>query len=246
MKQKFPEFLKHDHSPHAINERLRSEGKKNFLRDFVYGAIDGTVTTFAIVAGVKGAELSHATILIMGLSNIVADGFSMAAGNYLGSKVENDHMALLKDYETSQTFIDPEGEKEEIRQIFREKGFEGDLLEKVVDVVVSDREQWVKMMLTEEYGVDLRPKSPMMAGLVTFLAFILFGSVPLLPFVLNLDDAFYYSTFGAAISFFILGALKSLWSLKSKFVSGLETFIIGGAAASVAYFIGDFLKNLGV
>ena len=246
MKKKIPHFLKHDHTPEAINQRLNTPQGQHFMRDFVYGAIDGTVTTFAVVAGVKGAELPHAIILILGLSNIVADGFSMAAGNYLGSKVDNDHKDLLLKYENEAITHNPEGEKEEIRQIFREKGFTGDLLRKAVDVVVSDRGQWLKMMMSEEYGIDARSKSPVKAALVTFGAFILFGLIPLLPFMTRLHDPFLYSCFGAAGSFFLLGALKSKWSLTNKFISGLETLIIGSVAASVAYFIGDFLKSLGL
>lgn len=246
MKKKIPHFLIHDHTPEAINNRLNAPQEQHYMRDFVYGAIDGTVTTFAVVAGVKGAELPHTIILILGLSNIVADGFSMAAGNYLGSKVDNDQKALLLRYESDQINHNPEGEKEEVRQIFREKGFEGDLLRKAVDVVVSDRGQWLKMMMSEEYGIDARSKSPVKAALVTFGAFILFGSIPLLPFMTISDDPFFYSCFGAAGSFFILGALKSKWSLKNKFMSGLETLVIGSIAASVAFFIGDFLKSLGL
>lgn len=80
----------HDHSAEAIRARLEDGAKASYLRDWVYGGIDGAVTTFAIVCGVVGANFSTSVILVLGAANIVADGFSMAASNYTGSKAEND------------------------------------------------------------------------------------------------------------------------------------------------------------
>ena len=80
----------HDHSTEAIRERLESGNEASYLRDWIYGGIDGAVTTFAIVSGVIGADLSTKVILILGAANIVADGFSMAASNYTGTKAENE------------------------------------------------------------------------------------------------------------------------------------------------------------
>ena len=74
----------HKHTPEAIESRLSAGPQSSYLRDWVYGGMDGTVTTFAVVSGVVGAELPTTVILILGLANLVADGFSMAAGNYSG------------------------------------------------------------------------------------------------------------------------------------------------------------------
>src|SRR5256885_14766091 len=81
--------LEHDHSPEAIRKRLADGPRHNYLRDWIYGGIDGSVTTFAVVTGVTGSGLSTLVILIMGFANLVADGFSMAASNYLGTKAEH-------------------------------------------------------------------------------------------------------------------------------------------------------------
>lgn len=244
MTRKFPRFLYHQHTPESIKERISQNEGKASIRDFIYGAIDGIVTTFAIVAGVKGANLSEATILILGFSNIVADGFSMAASNYLGTKAEQDERKLLWEYESTQIDKEPEGEEEEIRQIFIAKGFKGELLDNAVKLVVEDRHQWVEMMLAEEYGLSSNVRSPIRAAGMTFFAFMLFGLIPLIPYLLDIKNDFFVTTIFTGIAFYILGSLKSLWSLESSWMSGIKTLFIGSLAASFAYFIGVFLKDI--
>lgn len=244
MKKKYPKYLIHEHTPESIRLRLEQKPRKASVRDFVYGAIDGTVTTFSIVAGVKGADLSTATILILGISNILADGFSMAASNYLGSKAEFDEKTLVKEFERGQIVTNPTGEAEEIRQIFKSKGFEGELLEKAVEMVVKDRDQWLKTMMMEEYGFSLENRSPLLSGAMTFIAFLLFGMVPLLSYIFRMKEAFSFAAVFTGIAFFILGALKSIWSLDHAWPSGLKTFVIGSLAASFAYIVGALLKDL--
>jgi vacuolar iron transporter family protein len=244
MSKKFPKYLIHDHHPHSIKERLSRSTKKSMVRDFVYGAIDGTVTTFAIVAGVKGADLSLATILILGASNVFADGFSMAAGNYLGIKAEQDQRDVVLEFERNQIKDHPEGEIAEIREIFRAKGFEGELLEKAVTLLTQDQELWLKTMMQEEHGMDAQEVSPLKSGLVTFFAFLLFGAIPLLPFIFKFENSFQGAVILTACAFFLLGSLKSFWSLEKFWVSGLKTLFIGSVAAAISYYVGDFLKQV--
>src|SRR5512145_1503669 len=91
--------MEHDHSPDAIRRRLESGPQHNYLRDWIYGGIDGAVTTLAVVTGVAGAQLSSWIILAMGFANLFADGFSMAASNYLGTKAEHDDWQRLEQIE---------------------------------------------------------------------------------------------------------------------------------------------------
>ena len=76
------------HTPEAVRERLLAAPRHSYLRDFVYGSVDGAVTTFAIVSGVAGAGLPGRVVIILGLANVAADGFSMAASNFLGTRAE--------------------------------------------------------------------------------------------------------------------------------------------------------------
>lgn len=238
MKRKFPDSLFHSHSPDIIRHRLTKQRKNSLIRDFVYGSIDGAVTTFSIVAGVKGAGLSTMTILILGFSNILSDGFSMAASNYLGTKADRDEKKMIEEFEHKQIDIHPEGEVEEVREIFKLKGFEGELLNQAVDVVVSNRKEWVRTMLLEEYGFSMDTTSPIVAGAMTFIAFLLFGMIPLLPYVLKAQNAFVWATVLTGLSFFLLGTLKSKWSMERAWLSGIKTFVLGAVAASLAYGVG--------
>ena len=101
--------LEHDHSEDGIRVRLAEENRPNYVRDWVYGGIDGAVTTFAIVAGVVGAALSAKVILILGLANLIADGFSMAASNYSGTKTEVDDLERLREIERRHIALVPGG-----------------------------------------------------------------------------------------------------------------------------------------
>jgi vacuolar iron transporter family protein len=236
--------MEHDHSPEAISRRLAGRPRQNYLRDWVYGGIDGAVTTFAVVAGVVGAGLSAQTVLILGAANLLADGFSMAASNYSGTKTERDDKDRLRAVEERHIDIIPEGELEEVRQIFRAKGFQGSRLENVVEVITADRQRWVDTMLTEEYGLPATLRSPLKAAASTFLAFLICGFVPLLPFVVNLPAPVYLSTASTAAVFFAIGSLKSLWSLMAWWRSGLETLTIGMFAAALAFGAGMIVERL--
>ncbi|MAW85824.1 MAG: hypothetical protein CMJ42_04750 [Phyllobacteriaceae bacterium] len=236
--------LEHSHESKAIAARLADGTRPSYLRDFVYGGIDGSVTTFAIVAGVEGASLSSGIVLILGLANLLADGFSMAAGNYSGTKTVVDDIDRVREIEKKHIRLEPEGEREEVRQILASKGLSGDTLEQAVAAVTADRETWIRIMLTEEYGLPSVRPSPRMAAVVTFLAFLICGAVPLLPFAIGLADAFMVSVVMTGMVFIVIGAAKSRWSLAPWWRSALETFLIGAAASSLAYVVGMLLQGL--
>src|SRR6476620_10908587 len=136
--------MEHEHSVEAIKERLASGPPQNYLRDWIYGGIDGAVTTLAVVSGVAGAQLSPWIILALGFANLFADGFSMAASNYLGTKAEHDDLHRLEAVEYRHIDTFPEGEKEEVREIFRQKGFTGEDLPRIVQLITADRRRWVR------------------------------------------------------------------------------------------------------
>jgi vacuolar iron transporter family protein len=234
----------HDHSADAIEARLADGPKVNYLRDWVYGGIDGAVTTFAIVAGAVGADLSTRVVLILGIANLLADGFSMAAANFSGTRTEIEDYDRLKQMEERHIQLFPEGERQEIRQIYRNKGFKGSNLEALVALITSRQEPWVDTMLTEEHGLALVKRSPVKAALSTFAAFVICGAVPLISFVLGLPDAAVIATALTALVFFGIGSVKSLWSTYSWWRSGTETLVIGMAAALLAFLVGRLLEAI--
>jgi VIT1/CCC1 family predicted Fe2+/Mn2+ transporter len=236
--------MEHDHSPEAIRERLSDGPGHNYLRDWIYGGIDGSVTTFAVVTGVAGAQLSTWVILALGFANLFADGFSMAASNFLGTKAEHDDWRRLEEIENRHIDLAPEGEREEVRQIFAQKGFEGSDLERVVVLMTANRERWVKTMLTHEYGLPHEVRSPWIAALTTFGAFLTCGLVPLLPYLFSTEHSLNLSLIMTGTVFFVIGSLKSKWSTSSWWRSGLTTLLVGAIAAALAYVAGVTLKRL--
>ena len=242
--------LEHSHEPAEIAARLQETTQHSYLSDFVYGAIDGTVTTFAVVSGVAGAALPAEVIVILGLANLVGDGFSMAASNYLGTRTDRQLLEKARRMERRHIRLDPEGEREEIRQIYASKGFSGERLDDVVDTITSDEEQWINTMLTDEPGLQLTTPSSFKAAATTFVAFILIGLIPLLSFVLqlvtpiSLQSAYAWSAALTAIAFFLVGAAKSVFVEQKWYASGLETLVVGGTAAGLAYVVGAWLRQI--
>ncbi|HMK78933.1 MAG TPA: VIT1/CCC1 transporter family protein [Xanthobacteraceae bacterium] len=232
--------LELDHTREAIRLRFARGHRVNYLRDFIYGAIDGAVTTFAIVAGVAGARLPAVVVLLLGSANLVADGFAMAASNYSGTKAERDDYKRVLDLEHRHIELVPDGEREEIRQIFAAKGFIGGDLERIVDLISGDPMLWAKTMAVEEYGLAPTQRSPALAALGTFVAFMLCGIVPLVSYL----AAGGFATCVAATSatFFCVGAIKSRWSPSPWWQSGLETLLVGMSAAAIAFAIGYGLR----
>lgn len=239
-----------EHSPDAVRERIANPPSPSYLRDFIYGAIDGAVTTFAIVAGAAGASLGDSVVLIMGLANLFADGFSMAISNYLGIFAERDERKLARETEELHVRETPEGERNEVREIYRAKGFEGEDLERVVAVITSDEDRWIDTMMKEELGYGTDIESPGKAAFATFSAFVLIGILPLIPFLLNLlsEDfirhPFLVSGILTGLGFFGVGVVKAQVVSQAWWKGGFQTFALGGSAAGVAYLIGSLLQGV--
>jgi vacuolar iron transporter family protein len=163
--------------------------KDKYFPDLIFGGIDGIITTFAVVAGVVGANLSSIIIFILGISNLFADGFSMAVSNYLATKSGNqiDHVNF---------------------------------------------------------------KKPLRSAYTTFFAFIIFGSIPLIPYViekifnLNNFNSFNYSFIITILTFAVLGILKAEATKRDCFKSVMETVLIGVGASVIAFLIGDLLSSV--
>ncbi|QHT71295.1 hypothetical protein GXP67_33895 [Rhodocytophaga rosea] len=239
------------HTQESIRKRLQNNAAHSYLKDLVYGAVDGTVTTFAVVSGVAGAQLSPSIIIIMGLANLLADGFSMAVSNYLGTRTENELLEKTRAEELRQIRLYPEGEKEEIRQIFAGKGFTGEHLEKAVDIITANPSLWTNTMLQEEHNLSLYGATAWKAALATFIAFVLIGIIPVFPFLWNwgfgenFRQPFVWSSILTGFAFFGIGSVKSRFVGKTWYSSGLETLLLGGGAAVLAYLVGILLKGIG-
>jgi len=232
----------HGHTPSEISQRLSSGAEGAYLKDMIYGGVDGAITTFAIVAGVEGAGLPHAVIVALGIANILADGFSMAASNYSGTKAELDDRKRIIKIEERHIQHHRDGELEELRQILELRGLSGDVLDQATDEISQNKEKWIALMLTDEYGLTKDEPHPQKAALATFGAFLVAGSVPLIPFILGVPNAFQISVVATLLTFFLIGTGKSRWSLSRWWWSGAETLFIGALAALIAYSVGGLFN----
>lgn len=222
---------------------------EDYLGEFVYGGIDGCVTTFAVVSGSVGAGLDSSVIIILGFANLFADGFSMSVGAYLASKSETEKFKKHKAIEYWEVDNMPEAEREEIRLIYEEKGFEGKMLDEIVDVITADKDRWVNEMMRNELEMIEEQRSAWWIGTMTFVSFLAVGLIPLVVYLIDYlrplnIDLFLWSSILTAGGFSFIGALKSYVTQSSVLRSLLETLVLGVIAAAVAYFVGDFLEQI--
>ncbi|GMQ29324.1 VIT1/CCC1 transporter family protein [Algoriphagus confluentis] len=221
---------------------------QEYLREFVYGGIDGAVTTFAVVAGGYGANLDPGILIILGFANLLADGFSMSVGAYLSAKSERDNFDKHEKIEYWEIENLPEIEREEVAEIYREKGFKGELLDKIVDHICADKDLWVAEMMKDELGMMKETKSPFKIGLATLISFILVGFIPLMVYLWNFFfpmeiNTFFWTSVLTGLAFLIVGWLKGIVNQTSTLRSILETVGLGLLAAVVAYYVGDVLES---
>ena len=233
---------------HGRNTFLGKQQK--YLGEFVYGGIDGSVTTFAVVAGAAGAHLEPSIVIILGLANLIADGFSMSVGSYLSKKTENEQYRKHRNIELWEIDQWPEREREEIRTIYKEKGFTGDLLEQIVAHIATDKEKWADEMMLGEHQMIPEQKSPLMMGLVTFISFFLIGFIPLAAYVWHFIQSaphpvnlLQIASLLTLFAFVGIGYLKSYVAQTNKWRSIIETVLLGAVAASLAYFAGSLLEG---
>ena len=217
------------------------------IQQIVYGGNDGIITTFAIVAGTVGADLPSGVIIVLGVANLLADGCSMAAGAYLSSKSEIDQYDRLLREEREEVRRHPELEREEIAIAYEKKGFKGKELDDVVRLMTSKPNVWLEAMMREEHGLT-RPADarPVVNAFTTFVAFVVFGAIPLLPYLLSWQwgSRFTVAIASTAVALAFLGLTRSYVTGQRLFRGPLEILAVGLGSSMVAYYIGVLLRSM--
>lgn len=240
------------HTHNAITQASEKHGGagSQYLGEMVYGGLDGIITTFAVVTGVAGAQLGTSVILILGLANLLADGFSMATGAYLSTKSEQEYYRKEWEREAWEVEHFPDGERMELLDIYASRGYSEEDSRQLVEIQSRDPGRWVNSMMLDELGMMKDESNPLVNGLVTFGAFIVAGSVPLLVYLLGLlvsipqAGTFPASLIMSALALFGLGAAKVMVTKLNPIRSGLEMLVVGGLAAGVAFAVGALLKGI--
>ena len=240
-----------DNPPKSETEQQHSGPSSRYIGNIVYGGLDGIVTTFAVVSGVTGAELSAGIVLIMGLANLLADGFSMATGAYLSAKSEREYYDREWQRELWQIKHRPDYERQALYDGYLQQGYTETEARQMVITHARHPSAWAKVMMIEELGLLTDDRNPLLSALLTFCAFLAAGSVPLLVYMLELflpiapAVAFVVSLALSGVALFVLGAAKVLVTERNALRSGMEMLLIGGLAAGVAYLVGALLKGIG-
>ena len=155
----------HAHTANAISAAREEHGGagSQYLGEMVYGGLDGIITTFAVVSGVAGAQLGTPVILILGLANLLADGFSMATGAYLSSKSEHEYYRKEWEREAWEVKHFPDGERAELQEVYVRRGYTDEEARQLVEIQSRNAERWVKAMMIDELGMmedESTPLSP--------------------------------------------------------------------------------------
>lgn len=237
--------MEHGHTTAEVRRRLAHRAPTLHLRDAVYGGIDGAVTTLAIVAGAAGAGVSSRIVLALGIANVLADGFSMAAGNFVSARAERDNVRRLRAMERRHVRDHPDGERLELTEILAAKGLSGEPLAETVRAICQSDRLWIDLMLVEEHGVSPIESRALPAALVTFVAFVVAGLVPLAPFLVGAPHPLGLSIVVTAFVFVLIGALRGRFSLTSSWRTAFETLAIGATAGVVAWGASVAVERLG-
>ncbi|MFQ5946215.1 MAG: VIT1/CCC1 transporter family protein [Anaerolineae bacterium] len=240
----------HDPDRIAAPPEEHAGAGSQYIGEVVYGGLDGIITTFAVVSGVAGAQLGAPVVLILGLANLLADGFAMGTGAYLSAKSEGELYDREWEREAWEVEHFPEGERAELYEIYRSQGYSDEDAHRLVEIKAKDPQRWIRSMMVEELGMLEQNRNPLRIGLATLSAFVALGSVPLAVFFLGLfrpiplEAAFPTAVLLTAVALFGLGAAKVLVTRLNAIRSGVEMLLVGGLAATVAYGIGALLKGI--
>ncbi|EAR83460.3 integral membrane protein (macronuclear) [Tetrahymena thermophila SB210] len=230
---------------YLTNHKEQHNTSGAFIKSAVYGGLDGLITTYAVVMGVAGAELQTVVILALGVSSLIGDGICMSLGDYLSTKSEIEFQRRERHREEWEVDNLPEEEKAEMIELYENKGISREDATQIVEIMSKYKQAWVDIMMVEELGLIPQEENPIKNAIVTLTSFILFGQIPLIPFVItqifsiDANELFFYLSTGlTALFLFVLGYIKSQFTFSKWWKSGLETLFTGIMAAGSAYLIG--------
>lgn len=233
--------------PTTHEEPTLTQGR--YAKPFVFGALDGLATIFALVAGSVGADLAAGSLLAVGVGNLIAGALGMGIGEYVSSKADRDVALREEAREKWEVENNAEGEVFEMIQIYESKGLSTEDATIVARILSKYPKFWVEHMMLTEIGMLPADEndSPLTSGLVMFISFVMFGSVPLLSYYLLSFGGmkpFTIASISSIVTLFILGAIKSQFVSKPALTGGFTMVLQGGLCALSAYCLGDVINSI--
>lgn len=236
------------HSREAIESQL-IHGEKHIssfnLPEIILGGQDGLVNVLGVILGIAAATSDVRIVIVAGLAATFAESFSMAAVAYTSKIAEADY--YQSEYEREKWEIEkfPQGEKEEIRALYKSYGFTGTILEEIVDRITAKKDLWLKVMMEQELKLEpVQRKDALPAAIIVGISALAGSFVPLMPFFFaTIKTSIWISLIISSLTLFAVGYYKAQKTLGRKFVrSGLEMMIIGMLSAFVGYLVGSLIK----
>ncbi|HBX68243.1 MAG TPA: hypothetical protein DEH25_02330 [Chloroflexi bacterium] len=214
------------------------------LADVILGGQDGLVNVLGIILGIAAATSDPHIVLVAGLAATFAESISMAAVAYTSTLAETAHYESEREREYRHVRVVPGVEREEVRAIYQQKGFEGALLDQIVDKITADEDVWVGVMMSEEH--QLTPsnrRDALKSALIVGLAAVVGSLIPLVPFILwEVHTGIWVSVLISALMLFVVGVYKARTTVGNPGKSGFEMAAIGTVSALVGYLVGLLLK----
>ena len=241
----------HEFDPAWVREHLAEERRRASLlgevREAIFGAQDGLISTLAVVSAVSGATQDRFTILVAGIATALGGIFSMAAGEYMGSKSQREIFEAQISGEREEVAERPGEAEAEVAYMLEEDGLPHDDAAAVAVVISRHPDVLLKTMVEKELGVgvDEAHGSPFQGALVMGIAFGLGAAVPVVPYLLlPVTAGIYASVAATGLALFGIGVVKSRWTRRSPIRSGLEILVLGAIAGVAGYFFGGILPPL--
>ncbi len=226
-----------DDEKHFMNSDL--------VHDIVIGMSDGLTVPFALAAGLSGAVDSTALILTAGGAEIAAGAIAMGLGGYLAGKTDEEHYQTELEREQREIIEVPEKEEEEVAEVFRGYGLEAEQIISITETMKKKPEQWVDFMMRFELGLEKPEKGKARKSALTIaISYIVGGIVPLFPYIIisNPTSALKLSVILTLIALLIFGYIKGRFTGTAPWKNAIQTTIVGGLAAAVAFWIARLLS----
>ena len=218
-----------------------------FLRNVVYGFNDGLTANFGLVAGVIGAATAtqHHTVIVAGVAGLIADALSMGSSGYLAAKSEQEVYAHEIAMERDEIAMMPEVERDELALIYETKGLAPETARELANAAMADPQRMLAEQMQEELGISAEQASPMREAWLTGIATAIGAFIPVFPFLIwQGTTAMVVSFVLSMASHFLVGAMRSVFTGRSVFRSGLDMFVVGLGVAVVGYYVGEWVGTL--
>lgn len=219
----------------------------DIIKSLVYGGFDGIISTFAIISGARGSNMSNGVTIAVAMAGIIGGSISMCMGDYLSTKsIKELHKRKRKTRE-KKIRTEPEKERKKLEDLFKNRGLHSKSANKLSRLMSKYKKVWIDYRMVDEEGCVEITKSPIKNALTTFFSFLIFSTMPLIPFFIsysskNSELLFYESIGVTAVLLALLGVIKSRVDGQNVFKSALETLSIGATVAGAAFLIGYLLE----